>query len=145
MPTGPSAGGAGRPQRRRAQGGLRLDSAPNPWRNSRDWLGLSELEAVTRVPEGTSEPSPHICVRRVRYPNAPLVASAAAVDATAHGLIVVGSQYSDETRRRRKRQQVSRFGQFYVTADSPLFGDQYSAAATVDIHRRRGASWPGSR
>ena len=51
------AGGAGRPRRRSAQGGPRLDSAPHPWHNGRDWLGLSELEAVTRVPEAT--PSPH--------------------------------------------------------------------------------------
>ena len=52
------AGGAARPRRRSAQGGLRLDSAPNPWHNSRDWLGLSELETVTRAPDGTSGPSP---------------------------------------------------------------------------------------
>ena len=53
------AGGAGRPRRRSAQGRLRLDSAPNPWHNSRDWLGLSELETVTRAPDGTPGPSPH--------------------------------------------------------------------------------------
>ena len=53
------AGGAARPRRRSAQGRLRLDSAPNPWHNSRDWLGLSELETVTRAPDGTSGPSPH--------------------------------------------------------------------------------------
>ena len=52
------AGGAGRPRRRSAQGGLRLDSAPNPWHNSKDWLGLSELETVTRAPDGTPGPHP---------------------------------------------------------------------------------------
>ena len=29
-----------------------------PWHNGRDWLGLSELEAVTRVPEATPGPHP---------------------------------------------------------------------------------------
>ena len=52
------AGGAGRPRRRSAQGGPRLDSAPNPWHNGGDWLGLSELETVTRVPDGTPDPHP---------------------------------------------------------------------------------------
>ena len=52
------AGGAGRPRRRSAQGGPRLDSAPNPWHNGGDWLGLSELETVTRVPDSTPDPHP---------------------------------------------------------------------------------------
>ena len=43
-----SGGGAG-PRRRSAQGDLRLDNEPEPWHNSRDRLGLSELGAVTRV------------------------------------------------------------------------------------------------
>ena len=43
-----SGGGAG-PRRRSARGDLRLDNEPEPWHNSRDWLGLSELGAVTRV------------------------------------------------------------------------------------------------
>ena len=43
-----SVGGAG-PRRRSARGGLRLDNGPEPWQNSSDRLGLSELEAVTRV------------------------------------------------------------------------------------------------
>ena len=59
------AGGAGRPRRRSAQGRLRLDSAPNPWHNSRDWLGLSELETVTRAPDGT--PGPHPTPESVSY------------------------------------------------------------------------------
>ena len=59
------AGGAGRPRRRSAQGGLRLDSTPNPWHNSRDWLGLSELETVTRVPDGP--PGPHPALESAAY------------------------------------------------------------------------------
>ena len=43
-----SGGGAG-PRRRSARGDLRLDNEPEPWHNSRDRLGLSELGAVTRV------------------------------------------------------------------------------------------------
>ena len=43
-----SGGGAG-PRRRSAQGDLRLDNEPDPWHNSGDRLGLSELGAVTRV------------------------------------------------------------------------------------------------
>ena len=80
---GRCAGGAGRPRRRSAQGGLRLDSAPNPWHNSRDWLGLSELETVTRVPDGTPgpHPTPESAAYATRTP--PPAASAAAVDAAA--------------------------------------------------------------
>ena len=52
------AGGAGRPRPRSAQGGPRLDSAPNPWHNGGDWLGLSEFETVTRVPDSTPGPHP---------------------------------------------------------------------------------------
>ena len=48
-----SGGGAG-PQRRSARGDLRLDNEPEPWHNSRDWLGLSELGAVTRVRLGNN-------------------------------------------------------------------------------------------
>ena len=43
-----SGGGAG-PRRRSARGDLRLDNGPEPWHNSSDRLGLSELGAVTRV------------------------------------------------------------------------------------------------
>ena len=43
-----SGGGAG-PPRRGARGDLRLDNGPEPWHNSSDRLGLSELGAVTRV------------------------------------------------------------------------------------------------
>ena len=38
-----------RARRRSARGDLRLDNEPEPWHNSRDRLGLSELGAVTRV------------------------------------------------------------------------------------------------
>ena len=54
-----SVGGAG-PRRRSARGGLRLDNEREPWHNSSDRLGLSELEAVTRVPVGSTGPSPHV-------------------------------------------------------------------------------------
>ena len=43
-----AVGGAG-PRRRSARGDLRLDNGPEPWHNSSDRLGLSELGAVTRV------------------------------------------------------------------------------------------------
>ncbi len=43
-----SDGGAGS-RRRSARGDLRLDNGPEPWHNSTDRLGLSELGAVTRV------------------------------------------------------------------------------------------------
>ena len=76
------AGGAGRPRRRSAQGGLRLDSAPNPWHNSGDWLGLSELETVTRV-RLHSGPSPPRLSPSLRYPNEPSLARPGAVDAAA--------------------------------------------------------------
>ena len=51
-----SGGGAG-PRRRSARGDLRLDNGPEPWQNSRDRLGLSELGAVTRV--RSAQPGPH--------------------------------------------------------------------------------------
>ena len=51
-----SGGGAG-PRRRSARGDLRLDNEPEPWHNSRDRLGLSELGAVTRV--RWAQPGPH--------------------------------------------------------------------------------------
>ena len=51
-----SAGGAG-PRRRSARGGLRLDNGPEPWQNSGDRPGLSELGAVTRV--RSAQPGPH--------------------------------------------------------------------------------------
>ena len=54
-----SVGGAG-PRRRSARGGLRLDNEPEPWHNSSDRLDLSELGAVTRVPVGSTGPSPHV-------------------------------------------------------------------------------------
>ena len=55
-----SGGGAG-PRRRSARGGLRLDNEPEPWQNSRDRLGLSELEAVTRVRLGHNRaPTPRL-------------------------------------------------------------------------------------
>ena len=45
------------PRCRSARGDLRLDGAPAPWHNRTDWLGLSELETVTRVRR--SSPGPH--------------------------------------------------------------------------------------
>ena len=52
-----SAGGAG-PRRRSARGGLRLDNGPEPWQNSGDRPGLSELGAVTRVRSAQPGPLP---------------------------------------------------------------------------------------
>ena len=43
------SGGGASPRRRSARGDLRLDNGPEPWHNSSDRLGLSELGAVTRV------------------------------------------------------------------------------------------------
>ena len=64
-----SVGGTG-PRRRSARGDLRLDNGPEPWHNSSDRLGLSELETVTRVrravpgPYPRSEPAPTLPERR---------------------------------------------------------------------------------
>ena len=136
------AGGAGRPRRRSAQGRLRLDSAPNPWHNSRDWLGLSELETVTRAPDGTPGPHPTPESRLVRYPNAPSLASAGAVDADAPvdaknaptgacetaqtrfrtaptaTFLVGSSRPGQDGTTGRQRRQPSRFAHFFMTVDS---------------------------
>ena len=131
------AGGAGRPRRRSAQGGLRLDSAPNPWHNSRDWLGLSELETVTRAPDGT--PGPHPApesARTLPERSAPrqrrgcgpcrsygrkerahrsLQNRADAVSHSAHSLIVVVGTQLPETTRRRGRDPDGRRDSFSST------------------------------
>ena len=60
---GRSSGVAAGPRRRSARGTLRLDSERQPWHNSIDRLGLSELGAVTRVPGGNPGPSPRVWVR----------------------------------------------------------------------------------
>ena len=80
-----SGGGAG-PRRRSARGGLRLDNEPEPWQNSRDRLGLSELGAVTRArwaipgPHPTSESALYATRTQRRRP------APGAVDAAApHG------------------------------------------------------------
>ena len=50
--------GEARPRRRSARSGLRLDNEPEPWHNSTDRLGLSELGAVTRVRWVIPDPHP---------------------------------------------------------------------------------------
>ena len=55
---GRSSGVAAGPRRRSARGKLRLDSQRQPWHNSSDRLGLSELGAVTRVRFSTPGPHP---------------------------------------------------------------------------------------
>ena len=55
---GRSSGVAAGPRRRSARGKLRLDSERQPWHNSSDRLGLSELGAVTRVRFSTPGPHP---------------------------------------------------------------------------------------
>ncbi len=77
-----SVGGAG-PRRRSARGGLRLDNEPEPWHNSSDRLGLSELGAVTRVRLGHNRALTPRLSPLLRYPNAAPVVSAGAVDAAA--------------------------------------------------------------
>ena len=56
---GRSSGVAAGPRRRSARGTLRLDSERQPWHNSSDRLGLSELGAVTRV-RSLPGPSPRV-------------------------------------------------------------------------------------
>jgi len=77
-----SGGGAG-PRRRSARGGLRLDNEPEPWHNSCDRLGLSELETVTRVRLWRNRALTPRLSPLLRYPNAVPTASAGAVDAAA--------------------------------------------------------------
>ena len=72
---GSSSGVAAGPRRRSARGGLRLDSAHEPWHNSTDLLGLSELGAVTRVRALHRALTPRLSPFQ-RYPNAPALASA---------------------------------------------------------------------
>ena len=72
--TGDSFSGGGAGPRRRSARGVRLDNEPQPWHNSRDWLGLSELGAVTRVrwaqpgPHPTSESAPYATRTQCRPP-----------------------------------------------------------------------------
>ena len=79
-----SAGGAG-PRRRSARGGLRLDNGPEPWQNSGDRPGLSELGAVTRVRSAQGpHPTPESALYATRTPCRP--PAPGAVDAAApHG------------------------------------------------------------
>ena len=80
-----SVGGAG-PRRRSARGGLRLDNEPEPWHNSCDRLGLSELETVTRVRLWRNRALTPRLSPLLRYPNAVPTAIAGAVDADGpHG------------------------------------------------------------
>ena len=94
---GRSSGVAADPRRRSARGKLRLDSERQPWHNSSDRLGLSELGAVTRVRFST--PGPHPRLRPFqRYPNAPALASTeAAVSSVRSG---TGADDDPSSRRR---------------------------------------------
>ena len=71
---GRSSGVAAGPRRRSARGKLRLDSEPEPWHNSSDRLGLSELGAVMRVRSPHRALTPRLSPSQ-RYPNAPALAS----------------------------------------------------------------------
>ena len=135
------AGGAGRPRRRSAQGGPRLDSAPNPWHNGGDWLGLSELETVTRVPDST--PGPHPAPESAPYATRTRCSSPAPQLWTPPLPWAQRARPPELAKPRRRGfaqrpqlhcccwyfnlnelndgpedRQVSRFAQFYVTADS---------------------------
>ena len=61
--SGRSSGGEAGPRCRSPRGDLRLDDEPKPWHNRSDWLGLSEVEAVTRV---RMHPGPHLRLRPTR-------------------------------------------------------------------------------
>ena len=63
-----SDGGAG-PRGPRPQDDLRLDTASNPWHNRSDWLGRSEVEAVTRVRRSSPDPHP-LCPYATQYTRA---------------------------------------------------------------------------
>ena len=136
------AGGAGRPRRRSAQGRLRLDSAPNPWHNSRDWLGLSELETVTRAPDGTPGPHPTpesvsyatrtrrpspapglwtltlLWTQRARPQGACKTAQTRFCTAPTATILVGSSRPGRDGTTGRQRRQPSRFAHFFMTADN---------------------------
>ena len=136
------AGGAGRPRRRSAQGRLRLDSAPNPWHNSRDWLGLSELETVTRAPDGTPGPHPTpesvsyatrtrrpspapglwtltlLWTQRARPQGACKTAQTRFCTAPTATILVGSSRPGRDGTTGRQRRQPSRFAHFFMTADT---------------------------
>ena len=136
------AGGAGRPRRRSAQGRLRLDSAPNPWHNSRDWLGLSELETVTRAPDGTPGPHPTpesvsyatrtrrpspapglwtltlLWTQRARPQGACKTAQTRFCTAPTATILVGSSRPGRDGTTGRQRRQPSRFAHFFMTVDT---------------------------
>ena len=140
------AGGAGRPRRRSAQGRLRLDSAPNPWHNSRDWLGLSELETVTRAPDGTPGPHPTpesvsyatrtrrpspapglwtltlLWTQRARPQGACKTAQTRFCTAPTATILVGSSRPGRDGTTGRQRRQPSRFAHFFMTADRHTLG-----------------------
>ena len=151
------AGGAGRPRRRSAQGRLRLDSAPNPWHNSRDWLGLSELETVTRAPDGTPGPHPTpesvsyatrtrrpspapglwtltlLWTQRARPQGACKTAQTRFCTAPTATILVGSSRPGRDGTTGRQRRQPSRFAHFFMTADrkSSIFADCVRAAEPI--------------
>ena len=65
---GRSSGGGAGPRCRRPRDDRRLDGEPKPWHNRSDWLGLSELEAVTRV---RRHPGPHLRLPTGTLPERP--------------------------------------------------------------------------
>ena len=121
-----SGGGAG-PRRRSARGGLRLDNEPEPWHNSSDRLGLSELEAVTRVPVGSTGPLTPRLSPLLRYPNAVPAAS-------------VGGR----GRRRSPRTQRTRPQGAWKTAKNAVSHSAHShlGSPLTKIHENRCRSGP---
>ena len=155
------AGGAGRPRRRSAQGRLRLDSAPNPWHNSRDWLGLSELETVTRAPDGTPGPHPTpesvsyatrtrrpspapglwtltlLWTQRARPQGACKTAQTRFCTAPTATILVGSSRPGRDGTTGRQRRQPSRFAHFFMTADRTATLSSIPRACVVRKQRLR--------
>ena len=158
------AGGAGRPRRRSAQGRLRLDSAPNPWHNSRDWLGLSELETVTRAPDGTPGPHPTpesvsyatrtrrpspapglwtltlLWTQRARPQGACKTAQTRFRTAPTATILVGSSRPGRDGTTGRQRRQPSRFAHFFMTADMQAPCSNLSQEASASVGTTRGGS-----
>ena len=78
--SGRSSGEGAGPRWRRSRDDRRLDGEPKPWHNRRDWLGLSELEAVTRV---RRHPGPHLRLPTGTLPERPGRHHEGAMDAVA--------------------------------------------------------------
>ena len=94
---GRSSGVAAGPRRRSARSKLRLDSDREPWHNSTDRLGLSELGTVTRVRSLHRALTPRLSPFQ-RYPNAPSLASTDA----ARSPVRSGTGADDDPSSRRR-------------------------------------------